>query len=54
MSRVLGIIAALPEFMPGRLFASCTPLVRFLERIAQDKGAFDDGYDLMADYAAGR
>lgn len=52
ISYALGTFAALPEWSP-RAFYVCLPYVRKLARLAPDSGAYGDGYDAMADYAAG-
>lgn len=52
MSHLLGMFAALPEWMPARLFRAFGPIVGLLHFLARDKGRFDDGYDKVADAAA--
>jgi len=47
-SFALGMIAALPEVSP-KLFRATRPLRAFLGRIAPARGAYLDGYDLVAD-----
>jgi len=50
-SYALGMIAALPEFGPRKLFHAATPTRLALMRNAPHRGRFVDGYDRVADLA---
>lgn len=52
MSALLGMIAALPEFMGERTFRRMLPMTKALRHRAADTGRFDDGYDRVANAAA--
>lgn len=54
LNHLLGMIAALPEFRPEWLWPTTNPVNDLLIRLTVGDGdGFFDGYDRVADYAAG-
>lgn len=55
LSFLLGMVAAVPELRPLRMFFHrARPMVAALDGLAPAKGRWLDGYDLVSDFAARR
>lgn len=49
-SFTLGMIAALPELMPARIWYATRPAVAAIKQVTPRLGRFHDGYDLVCSF----